>query len=107
MCDPVTAAIIIGGTAATAKYQSDLNNAAQDKAKKRQEEAEKKASAEKNAMERNMDSAQNTPLLLSKGKAGGAKGIGKLKVDRGGAGGYSSLGLGGTGGTGLNIAPRG
>ena len=105
MCS-VPAAIILSTVASGAyqKYQNDENNA---KMEKRQREAENKAAAEKNAMDRNMSSAETTPLLLSKGKAGGAKGVGKLKVDRGGAGGYSSLGLGGTGGTGLNIAPRG
>lgn len=54
-----------------------------------------------------MESAENTPLLLTKGKAGRAKGISKLKVSKGGSGGYSSLGMGGSGGTGLNISTGG
>ena len=107
MCDPVSIGLAIAGTAATAKYQSDLNNKAMDKAAKRQKEAEAKAKAEKNAMDRNMEAAENTPLLLTKGKAKGAKGISQLKVSKGGSGGYSSLGMGGSGGTGLNISTGG
>ena len=104
MCS-VPAAIILSTVASGAyqKYQNDENNA---KMEKRQKELDAKSKAEKNAMDRNMESAENTPLLLTKGKAGGAKGISQLKVAKGG-GGYSSLGMGGSGGTGLNIATGG
>jgi hypothetical protein len=104
MCS-VPAAIILSTVASGAyqKYQNDENNA---KMEERQKEAEAKAKAEKNAMDRNMEAAENTPLLLTKGKAGGAKGISQLKVAKGG-GGYSSLGMGGSGGTGLNISTGG
>lgn len=105
MCNPVAAAMILT-TAAATKYQSDQNKAAEDRAVKRQKEAEKKASAEKNAMSRNMESAENAPLLISKGGKPGAGGMSKLKIG-GGAGGYSTLGMGGTGGTGLNIPTSG
>ena len=105
MCDPVSLTIAASTVAAGAygKYQNDKANAA---AEKRQKELDAKSKAEKNAMDRNMESAENTPLLLTKGKAGGAKGISQLKVAKGG-GGYSSLGMGGSGGTGLNIATGG
>lgn len=106
MCNPVALAIV-ASTAASGvyqKYQNDKNNA---KMEQRQKELDAKAKAEKNAMDRNMESAENTPLLLTKGKAGGAKGISQLKVAKGGSGGYSSLGMGGSGGTGLNIATGG
>ena len=106
MCDPISLTIAASTVAAGAygKYQNDKANAA---AEKRQKELDKKASAEKNAMDRNMESAEDTPLLITKGKAGGAKGISKLKVSKGGSGGYSSLGMGGSGGTGLNISTGG
>lgn len=106
MCNPVALAIV-ASTAASSYYQGEQNKKAQRKAEQRQAELDKKASAEKNAMDRNMESAENTPLLLTKGKAGGAKGISKLKVPGSGSSGYSSLGMGGSGGTGLNIATGG
>jgi uncharacterized protein HemX len=106
MCPPAVAAALIGvaGSAVITKYQQDQQNA---KMEKRQKELDAKSKAEKNAMDRNMESAENTPLLLTKGKAKGAKGISQLKVAKGGSGGYSSLGMGGSGGTGLNIATGG
>ena len=106
MCDPVSLTIAASTVAAGAyqKYQTDEQNA---KMEKRQKELDAKAKAEKNAMDRNMESAENTPLLLTKGKAGRSKGISQLKVAKGGSGGYSSLGMGGSGGTGLNISTGG
>ena len=106
MCDPVSLTIAASTVAAGAygKYQNDQQNA---KMEKRQKELDAKSKAEKNAMDRNMEAAENTPLLLTKGKAKGAKGISQLKVAKGGSGGYSSLGMGGSGGTGLNISTGG
>lgn len=106
MCTGFEAALLAGMAGSTYMQHEQAADQKRD-AKKRAAEAEKKAAAENNAMDRNMESAENTPLLLTKGKAGRAKGISKLKVSKGGSGGYSSLGMGGSGGTGLNISTGG
>jgi hypothetical protein len=106
MCTGFEAALLAGLAGTTYMQQEQAADQKRD-ANKRAKEAEARAKAENNAMERNMDSAENTPLLLTKGKAGRAKGISQLKVAKGGSGGYSSLGMGGSGGTGLNIATGG
>ena len=102
MCDPVTATLAIVGTAGAMKYQSDLNDKAQREMKRQQEEARKRATAEKNALESNQLSEASPLLIKQGGKA--SKGLSKLKVPGQSAGGYSSLGTGGSNNTGLNIA---
>jgi|11_taG_2_1085331.scaffolds.fasta_scaffold26722_2 hypothetical protein len=106
MCTGFEAALLAGMAGSTYMQQEQAKDQQRD-AKKRAIEADKKAAAEKNAMNRNMASAENAPLLInSKGKPG-AGGMSKLKIGGGGAGGYSTLGMGGTGGTGLNIPTSG
>ena len=102
MCNPVALAIV-GSTVASGvyqKYQSDQQNA---RVEARMKRAEEKAKAEKTAMNRNLDAAENTPLLLTNRGRPGSRGMSQLKIPKQGTSGYSSLGMGGTGGTGLNI----
>lgn len=102
MCDPVSVGLAIAGTAASMKYQSDQNDKAQREMKKQQEEARKQATAEKNAQQSNQTSEASPLLINSGGKSN--KGLSQLKVPGKSAGGYSSLGMGGSNNTGLNIA---
>ena len=105
MC--VTAAILgsalIGG--ATAKYQSDkqeaLMNKQADEARKLRERQEAKFKLEK-------EKADAVPTLLrNAAQKSRSQGISALKVGKkSGSDGYSSMGIGGASGTGLNI-PKG
>lgn len=101
MCDPVSVGLAIVGTAGAMKYQSDQNDKAQREMKKQQEEARKRAAAEKNAQRGNQLS-EATPLLIKQG-GNAEKGLSKLKVPGSRASGYSPLGMGGSSSTGLNI----
>lgn len=103
MCDPVSAAIAVA-TVAGSKYVADEQNAkAERRMKKQQEDAKASRAAEKKANDANALEG-NTPLLIKSGTGKAAKGMSQLKVPGGSASGYSSVGMGGTNSTGLNIS---
>ena len=109
MCDPVTAAIVVG-TAATTKYIGDKEAAKQRRNYNRQmEAAQAQADAEAAEFERQIAEMEDNPVLIRKqgGSRGGARGMQSLRA------GYTprdtSVNVGGNGGSGVNIpsGPRG
>lgn len=103
MCDPVTAAIVVG-TAATTKYIGDKKAAEQRREYDRQmSEAQSQADAEAAEFERQIAEMEDNPTLIRKqgGSRGGARGMKSLRA------GYTprdtSVTVGGNGGSGINI----
>jgi len=103
MCDPVTAAIVVG-TAATTKYIGDKKAAEQRREYNNQmAEAQSQADAEAAEFERQIAEMDDNPTLIRKqgGSRGGARGMKSLRA------GYTprdtSVTVGGNGGSGINI----
>lgn len=103
MCDPVTAAIVVG-TAATTKYIGDKKAAEQRREYNNQmAEAQSQADAEAAEFERQIAEMEDNPTLIRKqgGSRGGARGMKSLRA------GYTprdtSVTVGGNGGSGINI----
>lgn len=103
MCDPVSVLLASAGGAAISKYQSDKQEALM---REQAEDARKLRERQEAQFKLEQRKAEAVPLLKrNASQKSRSKGIAGLKVPKvaSAGGGYNSVGMGGSSGTGVNI----
>ena len=102
MCDPVTIAVAAGTALVGKKMADDTAKKKEDAFKKQQAEANAQAAAEQKKLQDQLKENEKNPMLL--GKGGQYKsGSDSLRVKKAATSPNTSIGTGGSTGTGLNI----